>query len=76
MRQTILKEGRAFRLVRRRTVRGRRTGEARYLVQYTGNHATPRSRRVSEADANYLRSCGHSFDAACVLDFGVAIYAA
>jgi hypothetical protein len=76
MRQTILKESRSFRLVRRRTVRGRRTGEARYLVQYTGNHATPRSRRVSEADARYLQSCGHSFDAASVIDFGVAIYAA
>lgn len=45
--QTILKTGKSFRLVMRRIARGRRTGERRYLVQCTANHATPRSRRVS-----------------------------
>jgi hypothetical protein len=36
----------------------------------------PRSLRISARDAAYLRSCGDSFDAACVMDFGVGIYAA
>ena len=74
--QTILHIGTSFRLVMRRTARGRRTGERRYLVQCTANHAIPRSRRVSAQDAAYLQTCGHSFDAACVMDFGVGIYAA
>ena len=74
--QTILHTGRSFRLVMRRTARGRRNGERRYLVQCTANHAIPRSRRISAQDAAYLQTCGHSFDAACVMDFGVGIYAA
>ena len=76
MTQTILKTGKSFRLVMRRTARGRRTGERRYLVQCTANHAMPRSLRISARDAAYLRSCGDSFDAAYVIDFGVGIYAA
>jgi hypothetical protein len=74
--QTILKTGKSFRLVMRRTARGRRTGERRYLVQCTANHAIPRSRRVSAQDAACLQICGHSFDAACVMDYGIGIWAA
>ena len=74
--QTILHTGTSFRLVMRRTARGRRTGERRYLVQCTANHALPRSRRVSAQDVTYLLSCGQSFDAACVIDYGVGIWAA
>jgi len=73
--QTILHTGTSFRLVMRRTARGRRTGERRYLVQCTANHATPRGRRVSAQDADYLQTCGQSFDAACVMDFGVGVFA-
>ena len=74
--QTILHTGKYFRLVMRRTARGRRTGERRHLVQCTANHAMPRSRRISAQDAAYLQTCGHSFDAACVMDYGVGIWAA
>ena len=74
--QTILKEGKSFRLVMRRTARGRRTGERRYLVQCTADHASPRGRRVSAQDVTYLLSCGQSFDAACVIEYGVGIWAA
>ena len=74
--QTILKTGNSFRLVMRRTARGRRTGERRYLVQCTADHASPRGRRVSAQDVTYLLSCGQSFDAACVMDYGVGIWAA
>ena len=74
--QTILHTGTSFRLVMRRTARGRRAGERRYLVQCTADHALPRGRRVSAQDATYLQSCGPSFDAACVMDYGVGIWAA
>ena len=74
--QTILHTGTSFRLVMRRTARGRRTGEWRYLVQCTADHASPRGRRVSAQDVTYLLSCGQSFDAACVIDYRVGIWAA
>ena len=74
--QTILKTGKSFRLVMRRTARGRRTGERRYLVQCTANHAS----RAAGASAPGTRPtsgpAADSFDAACVMDFGVGIYAA
>jgi hypothetical protein len=74
--QTILHTGTSFRLVMRRTARGRRSGERRYLVQCTADHASPRGRRVSAQDVTYLLSCGQSFDAACVMDYGLGIWAA
>lgn len=34
----------------------------------------PVARRVSHSDAKYLLECGNSFDAACVMDFGVGVF--
>jgi len=34
----------------------------------------PASRHVSYADARYLLECHDSFDAACVMDFGVGVF--
>jgi len=34
----------------------------------------PVARRVSYRDAQYLLECGNSFDAACVMDFGVGVF--
>jgi len=74
MKTTILKEGKWFRLLMRRTARGRRTGEKRFYIECTCQNCLPRGRRISASDTRYLESCNHSFDFACVMDFGVGVF--
>jgi hypothetical protein len=67
---TILKKGRAFRLVMRRTP----TGEKRFYIQCTAANAHPTARRVRERDTTYLKSLNTDFDPVCVIDFGVGVF--
>jgi hypothetical protein len=54
----------------------RQTG-LRWFLHYIGkDSATPRGRRIKREDVRYLMDLNRqSFDAACVMDFGVAVFA-
>jgi hypothetical protein len=67
---TILKKGRAFRLVMRRTT----TGEKQFYIQCTAANAHPTARRVRERDLTYLQPLHSDLDAACVINFGVGVF--
>jgi len=61
-----------------------KTGECFKLIKTGGQfwikltaklkNCEPTARRVSAKDAQYLIECGKSFDAACVMDFGVGVF--
>ena len=38
------------------------------------SNCEPTARHISASDARYLLECGNSFDAACVMDFGVGVF--
>ena len=63
----ILNETKSYRLVER---------NGRYWIECKLPNCTPKARRVSKRDAlRYLATLRTDFDGACVLDFGVGIYA-
>ena len=61
-----------------------KTGEMFKLIKTGGQYwiklhaplknCVPTARRVSYSDVKYLLECGQSFDAACVMDFGVGVF--
>lgn len=64
---TIHRKSKNFRVVEKR---------GRSYIRCTDRNAIPRGRRIRRSDVNYLiRETGNNFDAACVLDFGVGVFA-
>ena len=45
-----------------------------YRIRCKVRKSSPKGRRISERDKKYLLGCGDSFDAACVVDFGVGVF--
>lgn len=49
--------------------------KGRFYVECLADDCEPRLRRISPKDADYLtKETGASFDAACVMDFGVGVF--
>lgn len=65
IKRAILKETKNFVLY---------TSGRQHRLRYKKKDATPRGRQISQRDADYLLGCGRSFDAACVLEMGVAVF--
>lgn len=63
-----IKRGQMFNLIRTRT------GQHWIKLHAKLTNCRPTSRHVSANDARYLLECGKSFDAACVMDFGVGVF--
>lgn len=62
-----IKTGKMFRLVRK-------SGQFWIRLHAKLSNCYPTARHVSAGDARYLKECGNSFDAACVMDFGVGVF--
>ena len=63
----VIKTGECFRLIK---------AKGRYWIKLRAHltNCTPKAKRVSERNVRYLLECGNSFDAACVMDFGVGVF--
>jgi hypothetical protein len=49
--------------------------KGRFYIECLADDCEPRVKRIGRKDVDYLMSCGSSFDAACVMDFGVGVFA-
>lgn len=48
----------------------------RFYIECLADDCEPRVRRIGRKDVDYLlHECGKSFDGACVMDFGVGVFA-
>ena len=61
-----VKNGTHYRLIK--------TGKQFWIKVKNPIKSMPVARHISAKDARYLLSCGKSFDAACVWDFGLGIW--